>query len=242
MKRPMTRRRSALCWSALAVALVLLWGVATGYGFTPEQARQRWWKLGGRTPEEVVLDIGKVLHPYTEVYGGPDYTRYTLCADEEQMELMREAFSLFGGGWTAWAYDRMALTEENAAVFPELKIWAGNCLTGVDNGYVYFRVKDMTGDVVGFRAVQGRKQCDGTVVYREIVWDNDIGFTANGEYSKTAGRLDRGQLSGDGHGNYYGAVVYYPKSPFYSDYKYYYQWYLQIALADGRYLYVECKE
>ncbi len=224
MKRRMTRRRAALCWTALAVALTLLWGLAKGYGFTPGQARRKMRKTMGMEDMELVVNCDWEEHRYTQVVGGPDRERYLLFAGGERMYLARESFELLGDGWRTYAMTWRNFDTESAVKVGDLTFWLGNWFPYMDTGYLYFRVDGDTTGVAGFSVT--RKLPDGSFGAEKTA-EIDHGFGSR--RGAEVGRLGREELARDGKNHAYGAFLYYVKEIEDRDQ----EWYLQVEWIDG---------
>ncbi len=224
MKKRRTRRRSALGWTALAAALILLWGVAKGYCFTAGQARRERWASLEIGEMELVLELGRERHPYTNVVADSDYERHVLFADEVGMTLMRETFSILGDGWDAWPVHWVKFTPEDTVILPEATLWLGHYYSWAGNGYLYFRAEGIAPEVMGFSVREELPAADGGADY--TVSDSGLDGVDVAE-------LERIELHHDSRGYAYGVIPYYPQNPFYYELNDH-NWYLQLELADGR--------
>lgn len=226
MKRRLTRRRSALRWCALAVALILAWGVAKDFSFTPWQARRKMWKLTGLEGMEQVIALDRTENRYIKHYGGPDYIHWTLFANDERMGAAEESFS-FEIGWHLSPYSWELFTPESACSLPECTLWTDRYYRFSDGGCIYFRADDIKGEVTGFSLAEAIEDPDGTVRYglSDRLLDNvDL-------LDRT--RISREELAYDSRGHAYGMFSYCLKEFDYDDELALKQWYLRVELADG---------
>lgn len=225
MKKEWSRRGKALGWTALAVALVLLWGIVKGYGFTPGQVRRKMLKTSfGMEGMEPVVNCGWEEHRYIQVVGGPDRERYLLYANGERMTLVRESFELLGDGWRAYPMTGESCDGERAVKVGGLTLWVGTWLPYMDIGYLYFRCDGVTSDVSAFSVAE--KLPDGGFGAGEAA-ELDHGFGR--VKSAQVGKLSREELAYDGKNHAYGAFLYYIKEFEDRDR----EWYFQVEWADG---------
>jgi len=225
MKKERSRRSKALGWSALAVALVLLWGIVKGYGFTSGQARRKMLKVSiGMEGMAPVVNCGWEDHRYTQVIGGPDRERYLLYANAERMTLVRESFELLGDGWRAYPMTGESCDGERAVKVRDLTLWVGTWFPYMDIGYIYFRCDGVTSDVSGFSVAE--KLPGGSFGVSEAV-EMDHGFGR--AKSAEVGKLSSEELAYDGKNHAYGAFLYYIKEFKDRDR----ECYLQVEWTDG---------
>lgn len=165
MKKAMTRRRKAILWTVLAAVLVLLWGVAKGYVFTPGQARRECWQAAGLEGMEEIIALPRESDREVRVYGGPDYRRYVLFSDENTMFLADEYLYLFQNGWTTAPLNSVRCAPETAVDLPEATIWTGSAQYFHSSGCFYFRADEISADVARFSVVEEITGADGQVGY-----------------------------------------------------------------------------